>query len=157
MVKRLLTICLAVAAAVFFVTEPFAVLDSNEFWASVTEQSEMVRRIRDYPYTRQYIDTQAYSYPIVQLGEWGLGPALGVVAWAGLAFATGAALIKRKRGDILLLSWVLPYFALTGAFEVKFLEVSPAYGAASLPNGGENAFHTPRLGHPFGQSLASRR
>ncbi|MDO8671733.1 MAG: glycosyltransferase family 39 protein, partial [Dehalococcoidia bacterium] len=117
---RLLAI-LVVAAVAFFLAAPFSILDHDAFLASVTEQSGMVRRILDYPYTRQYIDTPAYLYHIVQLGRWGLGPALGIVAWSGLAFATLLALVRRRRGDILLLSWVLPYFAITGAFEVKFL------------------------------------
>ena len=43
----------------------------------VVEQSEMVRRIRDYPYTRQYIDTTPYWYHVRQLATWGLGLPLG--------------------------------------------------------------------------------
>ena len=53
----------------------------------VSEQSEMVRRIRDFPYTRQYVDTTPYLYHARQLAAWGLGWPLGLVAWAGLAYA----------------------------------------------------------------------
>ncbi len=154
--------------AVLFVVQPYTFLDWSTFYGDVTEQSEMVRRIRDYPYTRQYIDTTPYLYQIRQLATWGLGWPLGIVAWAGLMYASlrglrlrpglayllagwglpiaillystsfpaifvasGVALLAllatlppRKadsRMDVLLLSWVVPLFLITGAFQVKFL------------------------------------
>ena len=153
--------------ATFIIVQPYAVIDASRFVADVTEQSEMVRRIRDYPYTRQYIDTAAYLYHVRQLAAFGLGWPLGVVAWAGLLYAslrgmrfyygiiylvvgwlipmglllvsTGivfiaaasmiayAALVatlgvrsRESRGTVLLLSWIVPYLLVTGAFQVKF-------------------------------------
>ena len=153
--------------ATFIIVQPYAIIDSARFVADITEQSEMVRRIRDYPYTRQYIDTAAYLYHARQLAAFGLGWPLGVVAWAGLLYAslrgmrfyhglaylvvgwlipmglllvsTGivfiaaasmiafAALVatlgvrsRESRGTVLLLSWVVPYLLVTGAFQVKF-------------------------------------
>ena len=153
--------------ATFIIVQPYAIIDASRFVADVTEQSEMVRRIRDYPYTRQYIDTAAYLYHVRQLASFGLGWPLGVVAWAGLLYAslrgmrfyhglaylvvgwlipmglllisTGivfiavasmiafAALVatlgvrsRESRGTALLLSWVVPYLLVTGAFQVKF-------------------------------------
>ena len=153
--------------ATFMIAQPYAIIDASRFVADVTEQSEMVRRIRDYPYTRQYIDTAAYLYHVRQLAAFGLGWPLGVVAWAGLLYAslrgmrfyygliylvvgwlipmglllisTGfvfiaaasmiafAALVatlgvrsRESRGTVLLLSWVVPYLLVTGAFQVKF-------------------------------------
>ena len=153
--------------ATFMIVQPYAIIDASRFVADVTEQSEMVRRIRDYPYTRQYIDTAAYLYHVRQLAAFGLGWPLGLVAWAGLLYAslrgmkfyhglaylvvgwlipmglllvsTGivfiaaasmiafAALVatlgvrsRESRGTVLLLSWVVPYLLVTGAFQVKF-------------------------------------
>ncbi len=153
--------------ATFMIVQPYAIIDASRFVADVTEQSEMVRRIRDYPYTRQYIDTAAYLYHVRQLAAFGLGWPLGMVAWAGLLYAslrgmrfyyglmylvvgwlipmglllvsTGivfiaaasmiafAALVatlgvrsRESRGTVLLLSWVVPYLLVTGAFQVKF-------------------------------------
>ena len=153
--------------ATFIIVQPYAIIDATRFVADVTEQSEMVRRIRDYPYTRQYIDTAAYLYHVRQLAAFGLGWPLGIVAWAGLLYAslrgmrfyygiiylvvgwlipmglllisTGivfiaaasmiafAALVatlgvrsRESRGTVLLLSWVVPYLLVTGAFQVKF-------------------------------------
>ena len=150
------------------VTQPYAFLDWSRFYADFVEQSEMVRRIRDYPYTRQYIDTTPYVYHVRQLATWGLGWPLGIVAWAGLLYAALRGMRLRfglaylavgwllpasvlmvstsivaivlattiafgaligslacrspsTRGEVLLLSWVVPYLLITGAFEVKFL------------------------------------
>ena len=155
-------------AAAFALTQPYALLDWQRFLSDVTEQSEMVRRIRDYPYTRQYVDTTPYLYHARQLAAWGLGWPLGVAALAGLAYAavrgmrpahglvyltagwaapaamllmwdgvlaiaaasavalaallaTLAVRSASSRVDVLLLSWVVPYLLITGAFEVKFL------------------------------------
>ena len=158
---------LAIIAA-FFVAQPYALLDWERFYADITEQSEMVRRIRDYPYTRQYIDTAPYLYHVQQLSVWGLGLPLGIVTWLGTlyaalrglriwwalayllvgvclpaailvasnsfaaiilssAIAVGALLVTLPvrsadtRITALLLSWVVPYFLITGAFDVKFM------------------------------------
>ena len=158
----------AASLAAFAIVQPYAFLDFSRFYADTVEQSEMVRRIRDYPYTRQYIDTTAYLYQVRQLATWGLGLPLGIVAWAGLLYASlrglrlvyglaylaagwilpmglllfsnsnpvillaagiafvalAATLPFRRpdtRGWVLLLSWVVPYFLITGSFQVKFI------------------------------------
>ena len=150
------------------IVQPYMFLDWSTFYEDVVEQSEMVRRIRDYPYTRQYIDTTPYLYQARQFATWGLGWPLGIIAWAGLVFAAVRGLRLRygvaylvvgwglpvgilfvstsflaivaasgitllallvtlpirpagSRMDVLLLSWVLPLFLITGSFEVKFL------------------------------------
>ena len=155
-------------AATFLIAQPYALLDWDRFSSDIIEQSEMVRRIRDYPYTRQYIDTTPFLYHIQQLTVWGLGLPLGIVAWAGTlyvavkglrfwwalayilagvclpaailmqsvglvnlilasAISVGALAltIPMRRADTritaLLLCWVVPYFLITGAFDVKFM------------------------------------
>ena len=158
----------AVIGGAFALAQPYAILDWSRFSSDVIEQSEMVRRIRDYPYTRQYVDTTPYLYHIQQLTTWGLGWPLGIVAWAGTlwaavrglsrtwavgylvvgvclpaailalsaslpaivlasAIAVGALIVtlpireRDTRVTALLLSWVVPYFLITGAFDVKFM------------------------------------
>ena len=153
--------------AAFLVVQPYAIIDWSQFTSDIAEQSEMVRRIRDYPYTRQYIDTAAYLYHMRQLAAFGLGWPLGIVAWAGLLYAglrgmrlhyglayiavgwlipmavlavstsliamgiaaaiAFAAIVAtlpvrspESRGTALLLSWIVPYFLIIGAFQVKF-------------------------------------
>ena len=157
----------AASLLVLVVVQPYGFLDWSRFLGDVVEQSEMVRRIRDYPYTRQYIDTTPYLYHIRQLATWGLGLPLGIIAWLGLVYASlrgmrlkyglaylgagwalPAALLlystslpailvasavaalalvatlpfrsMESRADVLMLSWVAPYFLIIGAFDVKF-------------------------------------
>ena len=159
---------LFVLVGTVLVVQPYAFLDWSRFYADFVEQSEMVRRIRDYPYTRQYIDTTPYFYHLQQLATWGLGLPLGIVAVAGClhaavkgmrvwysaaylivgivlpaailvlsssmlatlvasAIAVGAIVLtvpirsSETRMDTVLLSWVVPYFLIVGAFDVKFM------------------------------------
>ncbi len=77
----------ALSVVAFAAVQPYAFLDFARFMGDVVEQSEMVRRIRDYPYTRQYVDTTPYWYHVRQLATWGLGLPLGIVVWAGLLHA----------------------------------------------------------------------
>jgi len=111
----------AVTLVVLFIAQPYAFIDWGTFWGDVGEQSEMVRRIRDYPYTRQYVDTTPYLYQVKQLTVWGAGIPAGILLWAGLGFSLVATVWKRSRAHALMLSFVVPYFLLTGSFEVKFL------------------------------------
>ncbi len=159
---------LGVMVGALLVAQPYALLDWRQFYADFAEQSEMVRRIRDYPYTRQYIDTTPYLYHVQQLAVWGLGLPLGIVALAGTlygaikglrvwyaivylvvgillpaaililssgmaatllasAIAVGAIVATipvrslDTRLNAVLLSWVIPYFLIVGAFDVKFM------------------------------------
>ncbi|MEX0761686.1 MAG: DUF2298 domain-containing protein [Dehalococcoidia bacterium] len=109
------------ALVALLVTQPYMVLDWETFFANVGEQSEMVRRIVDYPYTRQYIDTPKYWYQAWQLGAWGLGPVLGAAAWLGFGASLVAVWFTRRKVDLVILAWVLPYLLLTGWFDVKFM------------------------------------
>ena len=139
------------AFVVFFISEPYALLDwpiisfkdqsiggilssirglmagavqgvaGNQFVRDVTEQSGMVRRIFDYPYTRQYVNTPDYWYHVQQLAVWGLGIPLGIAAWLGLPFGALRAAVRRRKSDILMISWVVLYFFIVGSFQVKFL------------------------------------
>lgn len=119
------TICLigtaALAALLLLVTQPYMLLDFKTFQHDTSEQTQMALRLADLPYTRQFIGTLPYVYQIVQTSAWGLWWPLGIAAWLGVLFAAWRAGIYRQRADLLLLSWVVPYFLVTGAFPVKFL------------------------------------
>ncbi len=110
------------AAAVFFVTSPYAVLDWVSFiQATLVEQGRMVRGVADFPFTRQYRNTVPYLYFIEQQVVWGMGWPLGLAALAGSAWALGKAALNRARaGEFIAWAWVVPYFGITGAFLAKF-------------------------------------
>ena len=132
------------AFVTFFVTSPYAVLDwSNFARATLVEQGMMVRGVADFPFTRQYRNTAPYLYFIQQQVQWGLGLPLGIVAVLGALYAawellrtsfrvvaTWVALGRQQSklrwvsdaqlANLVVWSWVLPYFAITGAFLAKF-------------------------------------
>ena len=173
---------LGVAALVFALTNPFALLDNtcpapagavplpvpesvarNCYLQNVVEQNAMARGAADLGFTRQYEGTLPYLYFIEMQVRWGMGPLLGVVAFAGLAWAvwgagrnailqnraTGAQfsrIAQRLRDDpvVIVLLWVVPYFLITGSFAVKYMRymqpIAPLlvlFGAALLVAGGK--------------------
>jgi YYY domain-containing protein len=133
-------VTLALAGIVFFLASPYAVLDWTTFvQATLVEQGQMVRGIADMPFTRQYRNTLPYLYFIRQQVQWGMGWPLGLLALAGTLvmaarlMATGIrqvwGQIGRKTfsglsafeiGNVVVWSWIIPYFGLTGAFLAKF-------------------------------------
>ncbi|MCL4858804.1 MAG: glycosyltransferase family 39 protein [Caldilineaceae bacterium] len=132
-------LALIIAGLTFFVTSPYAVLDWQNFaQATLVEQGAMVRGIADMPFTRQYRNTVPYLYFIEQQARWGLGWPLGIVTALGTLYAAGVLAVSLFRfvaswfgrvsellsrealALIVVWSWVLPYFAITGAFLAKF-------------------------------------
>ncbi|WP_423225713.1 DUF2298 domain-containing protein [Candidatus Amarolinea aalborgensis] len=116
-------IALSMAVIVFALTSPFAVIDWTNYRISVIdEQGAMVRGDADFPYTRQYRGTLPFIYNIEQQVRWGMGWPLGVLAFIGLAWVIGRALLGRASpAEWVMLAWCVPYFALTGMFMVKFM------------------------------------
>ena len=111
----------ATAVIALLVTQPYMIIDWDTYIGNVYRQSEMVRRVVDFPFTRQYIDTPAFLYQIRQLSTWGLGISLGIAVWIGLIWAIARTVIKRDLAFVVVLSFLLPYLLINGQFEVKFL------------------------------------
>ena len=119
----------AVAAAVFIVTEPYALLDFESYKRGVLEQAGMASGRLDYPYTRQFIGTTPFWFHIQQLSVFGMGLPLGIAAWGGFAYAIWRVFRRAAPGAVILLSWALAYFLMTGGIQVKFMR----YMAPILP------------------------
>ena len=114
---------LAGSAAVIalLVTQPYMVIDWETYFSNIFQQSEMVRRVIDFPFTRQYIDTPAFLYQMRQLSTWGLGISLGIAVWLGLIWALARTFVTRDLAFVVVLSFLIPYLFINGQFEVKFL------------------------------------
>ena len=102
----------------------------------------MVRGVADFPFTRQYRNTMPYIYFIQQQVQWGLWWPLGILSliWARWSRLCGAGvdagtarllawvrrrlsqlqLSKAEVANVVIWSWVAPYFGITGAFLAKF-------------------------------------
>jgi len=108
-------------AVTFAVFEPYALLDPGPFITDAETQWQIVTGRFDVPYTRQYVGTIPVVYQLQNLVHWGLGPALGLAAIIGVAVALRRQFRDLEASDVLLLAWVLPYFALVALAEAKFL------------------------------------
>jgi 4-amino-4-deoxy-L-arabinose transferase-like glycosyltransferase len=128
------------ALAAFALTSPFALLSFPIFWRNVAQQAAMARGVLDVPYTRQYHATWPYVYPVLQQLRWGMGWPLGLVACAGLAYATWRAVREPPApAEWVLLAWSVPAFAFVGGLYARFprylLPLTPPlvlYGAWAL-------------------------
>ncbi len=134
----------------FAVTNPFALLDfsceivtpaldagplhlpsfdwGSCFLDNIAAQGGMVRGKADLPFTRQYDGTRPFLYFIEMQLRWGMGPLLGLLAFAGLGWLTWKTAVFRQNSSFtphpssfILLSFILPYFLTTGSFFVKFM------------------------------------
>ncbi|MCK4386139.1 MAG: hypothetical protein KAW52_07740, partial [candidate division Zixibacteria bacterium] len=120
---RHLMLAFVVAFLIFALTSPFVFLDWGSFkQAVIVEQGAMASGRADMPFTRQYRGTAPYLYHIEQQVRWGMGWPLGIVAFLGLGWVLVRTLLRRARpGELILLSWIVPYFGITGLFLAKFV------------------------------------
>ena len=120
-------VAVAAVGAGFFLGEPYAILDYRAFSHDILEQSRMVRNAGSLPYTNQYVGTLPFLYPLGELIFWGMGPLLALAGLAGTALVVRGTrraeepLPKERRAaELILLAWVVVFFAITGSFSVKF-------------------------------------
>lgn len=107
--------------ATFAVTNPFALAAFPAWCSNVAREAAIARGALDVPYTRQFHGTWPYLYPVAQQLIWGMGPVLGLVAFAGLGVAAWQAVRRPPgRAQWVLLAWTVPGFALVGALYAKF-------------------------------------
>jgi hypothetical protein len=119
-VSRILA-TLAAAGIVFFLTQPYALIDWPAFLADTVRESQIAWGTLDVPYTRQYAGTLPYLYSMGQTALWGLGLPLGLAAWAGFASALVRWLRRGAWDDALLLAWAGPYLAFAGLLHARYL------------------------------------
>jgi len=131
------------AAAVFAVCDPYAILDRQTLVADIAQQQIfLVTNDPPFavPYTIQYAHTVPYVYQLQNLLFWCLGLPLGIAACAGVIFFTVRnAGVHFRRDQVVVLIWVAAYFLFVGRFFAKFdrylLPITPfitMFGAALL-------------------------
>jgi hypothetical protein len=110
-----------VALFAFALTNHQALLALPTFLRNVSREAALVRGSLPVAYTVQFHATWPYVYHVVQQMLWGMGIPLGLCAFAGLLCATAAPVRRPSpRAEWVVLMWVLPYFAFTGALYAKF-------------------------------------
>ncbi len=114
---------------------------------NISTQSVMVNGGGDIPFTRQYEGTLPYLYYLEMQFKWGMGPLLALLGFAGFGWAIWQAVRRLEIRDwrfwswtlarsphlwqaqdkfsslqsLILLSWMIPFFLVTGSFYVKFM------------------------------------
>jgi len=136
----------ACAGAAFALGEPYALLNHRAWLHDILEQSAMVRNAGALPYTNQYVGVPKVVYDLREMVVWGMGPLLGIAALAGVWRRVRPKAGPLAAADWILLAWVVPFFAVTCSFDVKFVRyLLPIYpplvmwGAAWLQEWSEAA------------------
>ncbi len=119
--RKMLSKTVGIALAVFFLAQPYALLDPLRFFGQTGSEALIVRGWMDVPYTRQYLDTPPFLYQIAQSSVWGMGLPLGAVAWLGGALFVWRWWQSRTWRDGFLCSWGLVYFFAIGGQHAKHL------------------------------------
>ena len=114
------------------IAQPYTLLDWGTFFSHVSEQSEMIRGIRDYPYTRQYADTAPYWYHIRQLAVWGYGLPLGIAAWAGLLYVSLRGMPWKLALGYVVVGWGLPAAILLVSYSTIAVVAAAGISLAAL-------------------------
>jgi len=118
--RRMIPVLL-IAVALFFIVQPYALIDPLTFLDDTATEAEIARGTYDVPSTIQYAGTLPFIYTIWQNAFWGLSLPLGLAAWAGLIILVIQWLRRGSRSDTLLLAWVGPYVILNGLLYAKHL------------------------------------
>ncbi len=108
------------AFAAFAVAEPYALVRMRTYLTAIGTQASMVKGDLDFPYTRQYVGTGPLFH-VTNMVQWGMGPALGLFALAGGAWAVVRLFRSWRATDAVLLAWVVPYAGYTAFQSVKFM------------------------------------
>ncbi len=157
---------LGAAVLVFVIVSPYALIDWSEFHAQVTEQTQLSQGVLDYPYVRQFSGTAPYLYPLRQMLLFDIGLPLGVLGIGGLCWA--AARLWRSLDDdwMLIVGWVVVYFAVVGGAYTKFsrymlpifapLALCGAAGLAGLMVWGVRRLRVASWQAQLGQTASSR-
>ncbi|MDQ3809742.1 MAG: DUF2298 domain-containing protein, partial [Chloroflexota bacterium] len=131
-------VALVGAFVAFRVAEPYAFvgpaiwnLRLNPQWLSdKAYQIEVSSGTVDVPFMIQWAGTQAPTFVLQSILQWGMGPALGAAALAGLALACWRLLRghPREREAVLVVGWTVVNLVYFGGQFAKFMRyLLPAY------------------------------
>ncbi len=112
---------LSSAIIVFFITQPFVLINIKKYWEQVSFQLRMNSDPTVFPYTIQFINTPAYIHPLQGIIVWGLGLPLGILAILGVVYMARHLFTKRNIFLFIILGFALIFFTILGRSSVKFM------------------------------------
>jgi 4-amino-4-deoxy-L-arabinose transferase-like glycosyltransferase len=108
---KYLFLAAVLAGTVFVCTTPFAAADAFHF--SKLLGGKLLRMSSGIaPWNHHYINTAPYLYYFQNIFYWGMGPVLELAGICG----AGYLLLRHRKEDVVILSWIAVYFALVGAW-----------------------------------------
>ncbi len=134
-VQHLITYALLIAiitVATFLFFEPYALIDSQNFWLQTLQQSAMTKDAFTFPYTLQYVHKTPYLYELKNIFFFGLGPLLSILAYSGFLYFISIVIKKDKSEkwaqETILLIFFAAYFITVGNFAIGFMRyMLPVY------------------------------
>lgn len=115
-----ITIFVAVAVTVFFLTQPYVLFEFNKFKTDIALQLKMNSDPTIFPYTIQFVNTTPYWFPLKEIVNWGLGLPLGLISVAGVLLVSAQAVRKRIVPILMMLIFAATFFAILGRSAVKY-------------------------------------
>ena len=127
------------AILTFIITQPYALIDSDEFISQNLIQSQMSSNAYIFPYTLQYVGIVPYYYELKNLFLWGLGPAIAIICFTGIIYflLRFKQLSKQARSEsLIIISFTLIYFLIIGKFAVGWMRyMLPLYPVLTMFGG----------------------
>ncbi len=126
LLRRLLGIRLLsaglITVGVFFLLNPYAILDYRNFLFAdhAFGLFHIIRNVRGeffYPFQIQFQEIRPFLFMLGNVLWWSAGPLLEIAGLLGALWM----LLRRRRGDLVVLAWLLPAFAMTAAAQVMFM------------------------------------
>jgi uncharacterized membrane protein len=113
-----LVLAVVVAVLTFRIAQPYAfdgLLTLNpQFLEDMGRVQRLVSGEDDFPPSHQWTNRTPYWFPWYNMVVWGMGPALGIAAWLGVALAAYQVMRRGRRDHLLMLLWVLGMFLYHG-------------------------------------------
>ena len=123
---------ISTALIIFFVFEPYAVIDFENFWQQTMQQNRMTFNAFTFPYTLQYVGKIPYLYELKNIFFWGQGPFLALLSFLGILYSSIIVIKKRndvkKSQELILVIFFWAYFLIIGRFAIGFMRyMLPVY------------------------------
>ncbi len=129
-----LVACGLASALVFRLAAPDAfagwIAPAGRWLNNLAEASRLASGAVDFPPGHQWTDRTPFWFPWKNMVLWGMGPLLGLAAWAGWLGAAWAWLRRGRAAHLIPVCWVLIQFAWQGGQWVKAMRYQlPIYPA----------------------------
>lgn len=98
-----------------FAPVPYPDIMNQQWLRDQVDQQNLLSGDAAFPPNVQWIGRSKWIWPLQQMIAWGMGPAMGITAWAGVLFAMFYAVRRRAWVWLVPLAWVLGYMAFMGA------------------------------------------